>query len=1493
MSRRLLAVSLLFSLGMLAIPAASAPAGEPAGAEGGKPKEEEFDPRVYLEEDDEVAGMIRAAWRARESDNWRLAIDKYLEAARKYGHTVFRQNERLGLPVRVLIQRELAAMPAKGREIYRVLKGADADRAYLRAAAASDEPALERVAAEYPLLDAAPRALFLLGEMSRAKGEPGRAVFYWRRLLADYPEWSEGSRAALLARAAAVSVESGRLAEAAELLGQLKMVAGLTKMRMGGSEVLAAEELEKRLTTASQGTGQVVSAGREGWWPTIGGDSSRAVSATHFVDAGVCRWQRKLAKDGIANEQMMRNYGVNPGSMPAQPPKRHPVAAGGTVVLAGDGSVTAVRAMSGSVVWKAPLQSASDNLPVTRQVVPALGDGRVYVCIGQPNPARRNTFGMEGRGQPGSGVVLRAYGMESGKLIWESGRNDEKVDQEFLKTVDLVGTPVYSGGYVYCPAVKRGSINDVHLLSFDAGSGRLAWRTFVCAAQPLSAGQYYAQTQITEDCPPASVGEGLAVLATNAGALGVLDAASGQLVWVYLYDRLDVGSPKDGNAAAMGRAAVQIPNTWAACPPIIQGGMVYAAPQDCGELLAMDLATGKLKWKARRGELSHVVGLSSGRLVLSGSKEVVALSALNGKRLWSVSLNSEGTGLGLVGQDFVIIPTKKALQRFDLATGALKATYLFKQGEAESGNLVISGDIMVSVGAEAVAGYYAWDHIVGKLRKEVETTPEAAGPRAELAEVHFSAEKYPEAIALFKEALERVKPGENQGGVPLDNTIRKQVWEAYSRLGRAAEKDRGFEDALKNYRDAHNYRTSANEEMIGQMRFAQCRESLGDLPGAVAEYHAVISSKLSEEGYSRAGAGEVQAGRFAQVQIDRLIKEKGREVYARFDGEAEALLGKARGEKSLTLVQRVVKEYPNSQAVSPALILAGELALAAGKPADAAVSLREHLWRRSGSDREPEVRARLAMVYRAQGMESLCRGMLNRLARSAPEKAFELDGRKWTVKDFVADRLAGVKVPDGGTSSGMPDLTPPLTTAWKTSLGAGNTWLVPSDPSAGGPEGLALCMSMDNQGRNQVTVSAINAASGKLAWKNTEEAQPHMMGGTPALALPGSVLVRSGSKLRCLAAGSGQVMWERELPMQQVNPQWGGNNQVFLAGGEGMVVAVASSMSFNPQLGRQDFKQTVVALDEGAGQQVWSTELGGGNVLSALIAEGLLVINSQDQMRGNRKVTAYDLADGRKHYEIGINGWGQVMQVQGDVLMVPSQNSLDCYELTTGKLKWRAAVGSMPTLVAVDDERVVIVEPVIDRNAGRNKVRFASWSVQTGKRLWSSEEFSGYYQAAVGRSPYGASAPVVPKGTAKLAVSIYDHQARRPTVLALDGASGKLLWRSDLPLNTQPPALVAGAAHVAGSLQLGGGAASEVRVWALDSGKLLYSQPMGRVGQLSVQQDLLLYVGGNGEIERLKPGEAKPDQPAPGPAVPEPPRPQVPAPAPVSAPAPAPAPVGK
>ena len=1420
----------------MACAAFGALAAEPGGQDAGKEKEEEFDPRVYLEQDDDAAGLIRAAWRARETGNWRLAIDKYLEAARKYGNTVFPHSDRLYLPVRALIHKELSELPREGRDLYRLIKGREAEQAYLLAAALGDRRGLERVAEDFPGLDAAPRALFLLGEMARARGEQGRAVFFWRRLLADYPEWQGGSRPGLLARAALVSVESGRQAEAAEVLGQLKLVAGLSKLRLGGSEVLVVDEIEKRVAASS---GAHVAGGggaREGWWPTIGGDSSHAGTVPHQVDAGVCRWQKKLAKVAFANEQMLRNSGISRDSFPSKIGPRHPVAAGGMVLLAGDTDVAAYRAMSGNLVWKAPAGSAREELPASRQTLPALGEGRVYVCLGQPSATARNMWQVRAQ-QTSSSVVMRSFGVESGKLVWESGRGEDKATAEFLKSVDLVAVPVYAGGYVYCPAVKRGSLNDVYMLCFEADTGRLAWKSFLCAAQPLCGGQNYMQIQVAEDCPPPAVGEGLVGVATNAGALAVLDAGSGQLVWIYLYDRLEAST----KAGQFGRSTTTIPETWASCPPIISGGMIFAAPQDCGEILAMELATGRIKWKARRGDMEHLVGISNGRLVLSGGKEVVALSAANGKRLWSSSLAAEESGLGLVGDDFVVIPTKSALQRFDLASGAAKASYLFKQGDAESGNLVISGDVLVSSGAEALAGYYAWDQIVGKLRKEIAGSPDAAGPRAELAEVYFSAEKYPEAVELFLQALERVKPGENRSGVSLETAVKQQVWEAHSRMGRAAARKGDFAQALKSYQLAHRYRAGGNDEMIGHMRFAECREKLGEFAEAAGEYQTVLA-RLPEEIYSRPGAGEVQAGRFAQTQIDRLIKEHGREVYARFDAEAGGLLGRARDEKNPAMAQRVIREYPNSQSVSPALVLLSELHMAAGKAADAAGALREHLWKCLGSEREAEVRARLAMAYRAQGLEPLCRGMLTRMARSLPERTFELEGRQWSVKEFVAARLPGGSGPVVNAGPTLPDLSPPVVTIWKGNLGAALTALVPADSEQGGPEGLVVCSA--REGRGGYMIAALNAANGKLMWKDSLGIQPNRGGTFRALALPGTVVSCSGGKVRALAATSGKLIWERDLLDRQeagVLPQ--GNDM--LAAGDGLVVAASQVTTFDPRTRARTTQCSIMALDEGAGQQVWKVEESAGVVYQIETAEGLLLVGTQDPTRGGRQVVAYDLADGRKRFAASVNGWGGPFIVQNEFLLIPSQASLDCYELSTGKLKWRgqSKAGSMTVISAVDDERVVSVE----RQARNGRSQVVAWDLATGKKRWASEEFAGNVASSAATS----GLPGAPAGsTARVAVNVYDTRTRRMTVTVFDGASGKIVWRSDLPQNTHVMNMAMGSKHLAAVVRQPDGK-SGLRIWALDTGKLSESRGLDEAGKLGLEQGAVLFLGSQCSGERL------------------------------------------
>ena len=140
-----------------------------------------------------------------------------------------------------------------------------------------------------------------------------------------------------------------------------------------------------------------------------------------------------------------------------------------------------------------------------KEKIIAIGEGNVFVVLGSPGRTANRVFG---RPQPRfvSSVKLQAFAIASGKKKWESGASEDAKTREFLKSVDLAATPVYSGGYVYCPAVKRGSINDSYMLCFDAHDGRLAWKTFICAGYPLRVGYYHSAQNVVEAVLPLAVG---------------------------------------------------------------------------------------------------------------------------------------------------------------------------------------------------------------------------------------------------------------------------------------------------------------------------------------------------------------------------------------------------------------------------------------------------------------------------------------------------------------------------------------------------------------------------------------------------------------------------------------------------------------------------------------------------------------------------------------------------------------------------------------------------------------------------------------------------------------------------------------------------------------------------------------------------------------------------------------------------------------------------
>jgi outer membrane protein assembly factor BamB len=1427
-------------------------------------RDEDFDPRVYLETEDEASGVLRAAWRARNAEppNWRVAIEKYLEVARDYGHTVYAQTDRLYLPMRVLVRRELASLPKEGKELYKVLKSREAEMAYRRALAAGSRAALEKIPASYPCLPPAPRALYLLGELSRAHGEPGRAVYYWQRLMTEYPDWEEGNRAALAARSALVAAEAGRRAEGERLLLSLKRISGLAKLRVGSRELIVADEIKRRLRSAGPST--LAAKGEAGFWPSMGGGPSHDGIAMRVVDAGVRRWQKKLG--GAPKTPRTRHNYRQPYRPPATLPRRHPVCAGGMVFLAGDTDLIAVRAMSGHIVWPASKNSHPNyQLPCTRMTLPAVGDGKVFVALGSPQRYtyahfRRTTTSFR------TSVTLRAYALSGGKLRWESGRDEDQATREALKELDLVSSPVYSGGYVYCPAVKRGSISDAYMLCFDAADGRLAWKrrkpdgtvtpgVFVCAGHPVRAGYSYRSYDVAEDALPPAVGEGLVAFVTNLGAVAVMDASTGGLLWVYLYDRVENQNQRD----RFGRVTAANVSTWAASAPIIRSGMLYAAPQDSAELLALELATGRLVWKSRRGKLKHMVGLSGDHLVCSGDREVVAFSARTGKRLWRGLLSGNEAGLGLVGKDFAVIPSSVGLQRFDLRTGKLVAKYQFKDGSSESGNLLISGDVMVSVGKSAVGGYYSWEVIVAKLKRQIAAKPEQAGPRAELAEVHFSGERYAEAADYFKQALARVRKDERAGGALLKPVLLRQIWESHSRLGKAREKESKFQEALKNFEAAHTYagmdpERMSRELMTGYMRFARCREGLKTPAAAVSEYQKCIytsgsytskagKSRYYAETYDNPSGSRVMAGPFAKAQIDRLVREHGRGIYSSFEDRAGKQLGAARKERSIAKAEKLIEWYPNSDAVSATLILLSELHAAAGKHSEASARLREHLWKRPKSPRELEVRARLALSYQAQGMGALSRSMMRRMMRSWKDGSFKIGEKAWTVQAFVKQHMPEGKLTDA--SGLVPEIGGRLKTAWRMNPGGSNV-LVPK----AGPHDLTGLAFIRQNWRDLV---AVDLKTGKRVWtKSGLNAFGRYANYPSAVASSSVVAVASGTKLVGLAPSTGRAQWETEILKTSGNVRLGSNNYCMLASGEGVVVAAPSWYGYDAKTRRNVYNSSLVVLDENTGKRVWSVANRSGMSGGLILHEGTVYAATCDQLKRRSVIDAYEVADGSKRFSVTVPGiyYAQQMQMhaQGDLLLVTERNSVHCYDTVTGKLKWRNRSGSGQNyMLAVDDSRVVVTSYAYNR--GRQSLTVVAWDLETGKKLWGSSPVSGYFQNLNYQFMRMGYVPKPAASTAKVVVSYRDYRSRRQTTAAYNGKTGKLLWRTVLPANAyQSPALV-GKEHAAVVVNNRG--RCERWVWNLGSGKLVEKSP-ATYGFLTVQEGAVLQASTTG-VEKLVP----------------------------------------
>lgn len=257
--------------------------------------------------------------------------------------------------------------------------------------------------------------------------------------------------------------------------------------------------------------------------------------------------------------------------------------------------------------------------------------------------------------------------------------------------------PVCTDGVAFASAWEvRGFVN-AHATAIDAATGELLWSTWVASGQVE---QTMFGEQATEPLcvPPASEG-GVVLHVSCLGSVAALEAETGRLLWVAEYDQIAVEAPRGfyAHERAIG---------WESNAPIVEAGVVVAAPLDSDWCYGFDAATGRRLWREARRQLAvdaearWLFGAAEGRVVLAGDGEVRCLDVRTGKRVWSRALESDRVaGRGLLVRGAVCVPLEDGLLLLDLRTGAPGRRIPL----AVTGNLALTSERLVVAGEGILA----------------------------------------------------------------------------------------------------------------------------------------------------------------------------------------------------------------------------------------------------------------------------------------------------------------------------------------------------------------------------------------------------------------------------------------------------------------------------------------------------------------------------------------------------------------------------------------------------------------------------------------------------------------------------------------------------------------------------------------------------------------------------------------------------------------------
>ncbi len=673
--------------------------------------------------------------------------------------------------------RLLRDLPPEGRQAYEAAYAPAAGRLLKSAIESGDPASLQAVARRYFYTPSGYEAIFLLAMDEADAGRHLSAALYYQQLL-DAPDAAKKFDPHLSVRAAASWLTAGDEPHARGVLEAL-LAGGRQTVQVAGREHrldLSSEPIQWLRETVGQPRSTETPLDFQ--WLTYRGNAARNAASTGGLPHMRVRWKVRLLGHPQL-ESLYENFTadlVRAGNL--APVASNPIAAGDYILTRSPHGLLAVDFRTGKRVWRSEPQrepelerlmrtpGASDEEAANPEPARSFArrmwedylyglvssDGaRVYLIRDLPMPVAQDYemspfMGAAGPDERGRTNRLSAYELATqGKLVWEI---DGAAATGELAGAFFLGAPLAVEESLFILAEAKSGIC---LVALDRSTGKLQW------LQPLANLETNVLLDVRRRLQSAmpSYDGGMLVCPTGAGVVVSFNVAKRSLAWVYRYEsnvrpeQPYRGREEDGVGGVARR--------WQDSAATIVGERVLLTPPDSDDLHCVELRTGRVMWKRKRGEMTRLACADGERLLLVGNRQLKALWLNDGKPAWrkdSLALPRGvlPSGVGFLSEGKYHLPlTSAEVIAVSLSEGRIISRAASRDGAA-LGNLICHRGTVISQNGVYLDCFDQIDTLRKRSEQRLAKQPNDVDALRTLGEVAYNEGRLSEALSLLERA---------------------------------------------------------------------------------------------------------------------------------------------------------------------------------------------------------------------------------------------------------------------------------------------------------------------------------------------------------------------------------------------------------------------------------------------------------------------------------------------------------------------------------------------------------------------------------------------------------------------------------------------------------------------------------------------------------------------------------------------------------------------